>query len=165
MIRTNLDNVGISRTLKPLHEQHQATPYAIFLDPTAPKTIYGGMVVRRTGEDTVTIYDGTSATARPFGLAALDHNADIDDMDGLTNVPFAVWQGGPDAYFEINAPAFDTAATWTVPTNGTRQLVYSTAAGLLTTVADGVPVAELIEVVSASRIIIRLMSFDNAAIA
>lgn len=165
MIRTTLDNVTVKRTCKPLHEQHQATPYAIHLDDAAPQTIYSGMVMARTGEDTVDLYDGTSATVRPFGLAALDYNTDINDMDGLSDVPFAVWLGGPDAFFQINAPAFDTGATWAVPTDGTRQLVYANADGELTTVADGEPVAELIEVVSASRIVIRLWPFAANAVA
>jgi len=157
MYRVSLDNVGARRTCRPLYERHQATPYATFLDPTETDDIYSGMVLMRTGADTVALYDGTSATAKPFGLSALDKNAVINDLDGLNIKPWAVWIGGSDAFFTIDAPAFDDTASWAVPTDGTRELVYATSAGKLTTVVDGDPIAELIEVVSDSRIIVRLL--------
>jgi len=159
MYRVSLDNVGARRTCRPLYEKHQATPVATFLDAAEAGVIYSGMVLMRTGADTVGLYDGTSATKLPFGLSALDKNTVINDLDGLNIKPWAVWIGGPDAMFTIDAPAFDDGATWAVPTDGTRQNVYATSLGKLTTVADGAIVAELIEVVSTSQIIIRLLSF------
>ena len=165
MIRVSLDNVGAHRTCVPVYEQHQATPYPIFLDEAETGDIYSGMALARTGEDTVGIYDGTSGTMRPFGIAALDRNSVINDMEGLSSIPFAVWIGGADAFFEVRSPAFDDGATWAVPTDGMTQLVYATSGGVLTTVANGVPLAELIEVVSATRIIIRLQPGAQAAIA
>jgi len=157
MFRVSLDNVAARRTCRPLYERHQATPYSTFLDANETDDIYSGMVMYRTGADTVALYDGTSATKKAFGLSALDKNDVIDDIAGIGIKPWAVWIGGNDAFFTIDAPAFDTGATWTVPTDGTKQLVYATSAGKLTTVADGDIIAELIDVVSATRIIIRLL--------
>ena len=156
MYRVSLANVSVHRTLTPLYEKHQATPIAVFLDPAETDDIYSGMVMQRTAATTVGLYDGTSAAAIPFGLSALDKNAKINDLDGLDIKPWSVWQGGPDAYFTIKAPAFDDAQSYSVPTNGTRTPLYANAAGQITSVANGVIVAELIEVVSASQLIIRL---------
>ncbi len=108
MYRVSLANVAARRTCRPLYERHQATPYATFLDEAETGEIYSGMIVYRTGEDTVALLDGASATAKPFGLSALDKNDVINDLDGLNINPFAVWIGGPDAVFTIDAPAFDT---------------------------------------------------------
>lgn len=163
--RVTMANVGAHRTCRPVYEQYQATPYPIFLDATETRDVYSGMALSRTGEDTVKLYDGTSATARPFGLAVLDRNAVINDMEGLSSVPFSVWLGGPNAFFEIASPAFDATATWSVPTDGSRKLVYATSTGKLTTVVDGEPFAELIDVVSATKIIIRLWPFAANAVA
>jgi len=157
MFRVSLDNVAARRTCRPLYERHQATPYATFLDAAVTADIYSGMVLYRTGANTVAPYDGTSATKKAFGLSALDKNAVINDLDGLNIKPWAVWIGGNDAFFTIDAPAFDTTASWSVPTDGTQQKVYATSTGKLTTVADGDIIAELIEVVSSTRIIIRLL--------
>lgn len=156
MFRVSLSNVSAQRTCTPLYEKHQATPHATFLDAAETADIYSGMVVRRSGADTVRLYDGTSASELPWGLAALDRNDIIDDMNGLNANPFAVWIGGPDAMFTIDSPAFDTAGTYAVPTDGTRQLLYATSAGKITSVVNGVAIAELMEVVSSTRIVIRL---------
>jgi hypothetical protein len=160
MYRVSLDNVSAQRTCSPLHEKHQATPYATFLDADETADIYSGMVMARSGEDVVSLAAG--GTTIPFGLAALDRNAVINDMEGQTSVPFAVWIGGPDAFFEIMAPAFDSGQTYAVPTDGTQQLLYSNTDGELSSVASGAPVAELIEVVSSSKIIVRLIADPSA---
>jgi len=159
--RVSLANVAARRTCRPLYERHQATPYATFLDEAETDDIYSGMVVYRTGADTVALLDGASATAKPFGLSALDKNSVINDLDGLNINPWAVWIGGSDAVFTIDAPAFDDSVSWVVPTDGSRQKVYAgtgAATGKLTTTSTTAgAVAELIDVVSDSRIIVRLL--------
>jgi hypothetical protein len=161
MFRVSLENATAKRTCKPLYEQHQATPVATFLDADEAGDIYSGMVMTKTGPDEYSVCDG--ATQQPFGLAALDKNDVIDDITGIGLNVFAVWQGGPDAYFIVDAPAFDDAQTYTVPTDGTRVPLYAGTGGAKgkLTPADpgaGLAVAELIEVVSAGRIIVRLFS-------
>jgi len=94
MFRVSLDNVAARRTCRPLYERHQATPYSTFLDANETDDIYSGMVMYRTGADTVALYDGTSATKKAFGLSALDKNDVIDDIAGIGIKPWAVWIGG-----------------------------------------------------------------------
>lgn len=156
MKRVSLSNVHAQPTCTPTHEKHQATPYACFLDPSENKNIYSGMVMMRSGAETVKVYDGSSATALPFGIAALERNEDIDDLRELNGNMFAVWIGGPDAFFTVRAPAFDVTKSYAVPTNGTRTLLYANANGQITSEADGVAIGELINVLSDNEIEIRL---------
>lgn len=163
MYRTTLANAALKRTCTPLHEKHQATPFATFIDPAETSTsIYSGMVAAKTGPDVVSVCDG--ATVAPFGLFALDRNAGINDLDGMDMEIFAVWIGGPDAYFTIDAPAFDDTQTYAVGTAGVRVPLYAGtggAKGKLTSASPGGnarAVAELVQVVNASRIIVRLDS-------
>lgn len=158
MFRVSLDNVSAHRTCTPLHEKHQATAYATFLSDTETGDIYSGQVMAKNGEDTVRRADADDTAI--VGLAALDRNPTIDDTEGLGSVPFAVWQGGPDAYFEVDAPAFDETQAYAVPTDGTRVLLRANATGQLSSLGTltGPAVAELIEVVSATRIIVRLLA-------
>ena len=73
-----------------------------------------------------------------------------------------VWVLGPDAEFEILAPAFDTAATWTDAGGGAETLIYAYISGAkrgqLVTGAGAtigtVPVARLVKVNSATKITI-----------
>jgi hypothetical protein len=164
MIRLDVNNVTAQRTCTPLYERHQATPLANHtIDATETGDIYSGMVVARTGATTVGLADGT---VKPLGLAAIDRNDVIDDFNGLDSayVPIAVWVGGPDAVFEITSPAFDDQQTYTVPTNGTRELLYANASGQLSSVSSGEAVAELFQVVSDTKIIVRLLPLGvNAA--
>src|SRR5438477_10577033 len=106
MFRVKLSSVFAHRTARPLHEQHQATPLGTFLDPNESGVIYSGMVATKSGPDLVRICDGNADD--PFGLFALDKNTVIDDTEGQDQLLFAVWQGGPDAYFKIDAPAWKT---------------------------------------------------------
>lgn len=159
MIRLNdLANVGARRTCTPLYEQHQATPVATFLDPAETDDVYSGFVMTKTGPDVVSVMDSAVGTHQPFGLAALDRNDVIDDLQGIGGNQFAVWVGGPDAQFTIDAPAFDTNQSYTVPTDGSRAYLYcgtGAAKGKLTSTASGPICAELLQVVSATRIIVR----------
>ena len=173
MIRVSLTNAFAKRTLRPLLEKHQATPLGINLLSTESGDIYSGMVAALTKEaggtaGVVEIADNTSSTDEIFGLFALDKNAVINDLDGQAAdmKPFAVWQGGPDAYFRIDDPAFETdsqtydvgtplfvsnngklcAATGGAITAGTNQV------GIVTEVPAG-----------GTRLIIRITSPNNAA--
>lgn len=153
-------NVGVHRTCTPLYEKYEATPYNTFLDPTETQNIYSGQVVYRTGADTVALYNGTSGTAKPFGLAAFDRNPNIDDLSQVGINAVSVWLGGENAFFTIGAPAFDSNQSYVVPTNGSRQYLYANAIGQITTDnngGDATPVAELIDVLGATQIVIRLV--------
>lgn len=161
MFRTTLANVTAQRTCKPLYEQHQATPVATFLKSTEVGSVYSGMVATKSGPDEVRICDGNADDA--FGLFALDSNPVIDDLQGLDVYPFAVWQGGPDAYFVIDAPAFDTTQSYTLVDGEAVPLYAGTgsAKGKLTSASPGgnaQPIAELIQVVSSTRIVVRLFA-------
>lgn len=167
---TNINNVSAHRTCLPLYERYQATPWTTFLDPNESENIYTGMVMYRTGPDTVALLDGALSNGRAFGLSALDRNPSIDDYVNTQNNSWACWVGGVNAAFTLSAPAFDTSASYTVPTNGTRQYLYPVSSptgtqlkGQLTTVqgtsgtAGYVPVAELLDVLGPTQIVIRLI--------
>ena len=153
MIRVSLANAFAHRTLRPLHEKHQATPVAVTLDSAETGDIYSGMVATLTSTGTVEICNGT--TQVPYGLFALDRNDTINDLDGQPSdlAPFAVWQGGPDAYFRVDAPAFDTTQTYTV-----GDKLYADAAGLISDQlnTDAVAIGRVVEVVSSTRLIIQV---------
>jgi len=122
----------------------------------------------RTGPDTVALLGSSAANstaARPFGLAALDRNANIDDVTQVGVNAWAVWLGGSNAFFTLTAPAFDTTASYAVATTVARVYLYVNAnqAGQLTSVQGSnqyaIPVAELIDVLSPNQTVIRLI--DN----
>jgi hypothetical protein len=102
----------------------------------------------------------------PFGLFNNFINGDMDDLGGGTEI--GVWVGGRDSVFEVLAgpTASETplaTVTWT-GLNATRGGVrlYSDASGRLTNVvpAGGSQyiVAQLIEAVSNSKIIVQLVT-------
>lgn len=165
MYRVSLDNVTVHRSCVPLYAHRQATPMDFFIDDAETGDIYSGMVLARTGEGTVGLHDGTSATQKPLGLAAIDRNAVINDMEGHASVPFAVWVGGPDAVFEIRTPAFDDGQAYAVPTDGSRALLYANTTGQITSDATGNvggAVAELLEVPDAETIVVRVIPPGSA---
>jgi hypothetical protein len=163
MIRTYLSNDYIKRTIRPLYAWTQATPKPCFLDPnwTRSVPIWPGMGFVRTGGDLVTLagsnaaqmnsaytmygtagtasngsYTATSALGTPpiYGLGALYVGGDgIDELLYAGINAFAVWVLGPDAEFEILAPAFDPTSTWTDPPPATfgGSSVYGSGAGLI----------------------------------
>lgn len=153
MFRVSLANAFAKRTLRPLLEKHQATPVSVSLDSSATDPIYSGMVASLTSDGTVVISDGSNA----FGLFALDANDIINDLDGQPSDlrPFAVWQGGPDAYFRVDAPAFDTSASGTYEP-GAALRVADDGSGKLTVDGTGTVVGQVIEVVSGTRLVIRV---------
>lgn len=172
MFYTPITNVSQKRTLRPLYAQHQATPYGGFLDSAWNRAvdIYPGMVMTKLGGENFTLCNG-GATMKPFGLSALfvAPTLGIDEVKPTNTNLFTVWVGGADAVFEILAPAFDTTATWTVPTDGSRKLLYVTNTthslkqGLLSPTTGSTvgtdAIAELIDVVGTSKIIVRLNRF------
>jgi hypothetical protein len=95
-----------------------------------------------------------------YGLFALDYNAVINDLDGQPSgtAPFAIWQGGPDAYFRIDSPAFNTAGSLTVGV-----FMYPDSAGKLAVTGQSSatnaesPAAQIVEAVSATRLVIRVL--------
>jgi hypothetical protein len=191
MIRTYLSNDYVKRTIRPLYSWTQATPKACFLDPNWQRSvpIWPGMGFVRTGGDLVTLAgansvqmnsatmvgsahsgnagsDVTALAVPVYGLGALYVGGDgIDELLFAGINTFAVWVLGPDAEFEILAPAFDATQSWTDPTDGsgaalvavstagTNQgmLVPSTGAGSTTTTS---PCARLLKVNSSTKITI-----------
>ena len=164
-------NVGVHRTCTPLYEKYEATPYNTFLDPSDTTNIYSGMVMYRTGPDTVANAGSvvTVTGAKPFGLSALDRNPNIDDVTQVGINAWAVWLGGSNAFFTLTAPAFDTTQAYNVLTTGARTLLYTNANGQVTAVSGtagtlgAVPVAELIDVISPTQITVRLVPFGATA--
>ena len=162
-------NVGVHRTCTPLYEKYEATPYNTFLDPADTNNIYSGMILQRTGPDTVGLAIA-SGSGKPFGLSCLDRNPNIDDVSQVGINAWAVWLGGSNAFFTLTAPAFDTTKAYTVNTDGTRTLLYTASGTGQVTSTSGaastlgaVPVAELIDVVSPTQIVVRLVPFGATA--
>lgn len=163
MLRTPLNLNYLKRTIRPLFANTQATPKPVLLDPAWDKSvdIYPGMALMKTTGNNVTLLN---ATGVPYALAAF-FEAPVLGITEITNQGVnaaAAWVLGPDAEFEILAPAFDTSVAWTDPGDGTIVLVsaYNSTAkrGQLcpagTAGANAVPIARLISVVSASKIVI-----------
>src|ERR1700756_4109443 len=184
MFRPTIANPAQKRTLRPVYAQHQATPYGGFLDPSWARTfdiLPGSVVSRLTAEVFTPFTTGSSGTtvsatpvlpsanAKPFGLAALfvAPSLGIDEVTATGTNLFTVWNGGPDAVFEILAPAFDTAANWSGlnPTDGGRTLLTANNVGLLTPTGanNANAVAELVDVESTDVILVRLNPFNFAS--
>lgn len=169
---SSVANVGVHRTCTPLYEKYEATPYNTFLDPADTTNIYTGMVMYRTGPDMVqNAGSGASVVnGKPFGLSAMDRNPNIDDITQVGVNTWAVWLGGSNAFFTVTAPAFDTTQAYSITTSGTRTILYTASgtgqltsvSGVATTLAS-VPVAELIDVISPTQIVIRLIPFGATA--
>lgn len=198
----NLANKYQKRTCRPLYANTQATPYAASLAstfrdtdgslklpgasddaPLANRTaaaytskgsLLPGMVaVRVKGTETISIATGNNSAEQPFGLLANFVGGDLDEGfsgDSLQN-QVGVWRG-PDAVFEILAPAFDdtgagssggqslTTALGTVGDLGTNVLLYGGDDGRLVSFSSPgsrVAVCRLVERVSSSRIIVDLL--------
>ena len=156
MYKVPVDNVVVKRSCTPLYEYHQATPNHVFLDEDEEKDVYSGMVMYRTGPETVAVFTGQE-NAVPMGLAALDRNSDIDDTDGVRTRAFAVWTGSADAEFEVTTPAFDDGEITDSP-SGEPIALYADGDGKLTTDdTNSPPVAQLLEVVNDHKIRVSLL--------
>jgi hypothetical protein len=172
MLRTRLAKSYIKRTIRPLYGWTQATPKSCFLDPAWDRSvnIFPGMVMMKTAGENVTLINGTGL---PYGLSGLYVGGDgIDEpLDAGINA-FAVWVLGPDAEFEILAPAFDTTSIGglTPASNGTEDLLYAGTTGatrgmLVASGASGAsakPVCRLLKVNSPTKITIGGLSASGA---
>jgi hypothetical protein len=162
VLRTSLAKAYIKRTIRPLYGWTQATPKSCYLDPAWDRSvdIYPGMVAMRTSGENYTLIN---ATGVPAGLIGLYVGGDgIDEVEEQGVNAFAVWTLADDAEFEVLSPAFDTTASWADPGNGTDLLIHAQTAGANrgklvpagTVGASTAPVARLIKVVSATKIIV-----------
>lgn len=160
MLRTSLSKAYIKRTIRPLYGWTQATPKSCFLDPAWDRSvdIWPGMAMMKTAGENYTLLNGTGV---PAGLCGLYIGGDgIDEVEEAGVNVLAVWVLGPDAEFEVLAPAFDTTQTWTDPGNGTDLLIHASTTGANrgklvpagATNASAAPVARLIKVNSATKI-------------
>jgi hypothetical protein len=162
MIRTTPDKVYIKRTIRGLYHMSQATPKGMLLDAAWDRSvhIYPGMCAMKTTGDNVTLLNGTGV---PYGLFGVYIGGDgIDEILNSGSNACPVWVMAPDAEFEILAPAFDTAQTWTDPGDGTIVLVHASTTGanrgkLVPAGAANAstrPVGRLLKVVSSSKIVV-----------
>lgn len=159
MFMVPISNPHLKRTIRPLYAHHQATTWAGFLDPDRDTSveILPGTVMARKGKEVFTPYTGAAGQV-PFGLSAffVSTTLGVDEVTDSGSNTFTCWVGDGTALFEILAPAFDTSATWNDA--GTQPILLTgNAEGRLTpagaTTANAI--AELIEVVSPSKITVR----------
>jgi hypothetical protein len=162
MFRPPISNPALKRTIRPIYAQHQATTYGGFLDPNWNRSfdILPGTVMTRVSKE---IFAPWSTGKVPFGLSALfvAPSLGVDEVTATGTNLFTVWVGGPQAVFEILAPAFDPApasswATEAAKAGGTA-LLKANATGQLTTggvAADAI--AELVDVPTVDKILIRM---------
>lgn len=171
MFKVPSSNPSIKRTCRGLYTFTQATPWSGFLDESWDHSydIFPGTVMRRVGNgDLFLPYTGAAGT-KPFGLSALFDapRFGVSEVTDPTLNAWAVWVGGEQALFEILAPAFDVDADWPDldPQVGAQTMLTANEHGLLTPegVTEYNTVAELIEVRSTNKIIVRLNRFDIAA--
>ena len=169
MFYAPINNPALKRTIRPIYAQHQATTYAGFLDPNWNRSfdIYPGTVMCRLTKEIFTPYVG-SGNQKPFGLSAffLSPQLGVDEVTATGTNLYTVWVGGEQAEFEILAPGFDQTANWTSAnvTDGGYQLLTATNQGLLTPtgVNNGNAIAELIDVESTDKILIRMNRYSFA---
>ena len=172
MFRPPLSNPAQKRTLRPLYANHQATPWGGFLDPDLDVNfdIYPGTVMQRVYGEVFAPYTGAAGTT-PFGLSALFVNTggynghEVNEVTGSGTGLFTVWVGGNQAVFEILAPAFDTDADWPEVTGPGQYMLTANSEGQLTPagVNAGNAIAELIDIPSTDKIVIRLNNYDPLA--
>lgn len=166
MFYAPISNPALKRTLRPVYAQHQATPKGGFLDPNWNRSfdIYPGTVMTRLTKEIYTPYVG-SGNQKPYGLSAffVAPQLGVDEVTATGTNLFTVWVGAEQAELEILAPGFDQTANWTAAnvTDGGYQLLTATNQGLLTPtgVTEANAIAELIDVESTSKILIRLNRF------
>jgi hypothetical protein len=177
MFRTSLATAYLKRTFRPLYGWTQATPKSGYLDPVWARTValYPGFALTKTvGNNYAPLGTANSSgnkaaqTCAGF-LGQWVGGAGIDELLESGVNALSVWTLGPDAEFEVLAPAFDavTGGSWAtadvVGNDGVDKLIYDyvdTVPGQLClsngsggTVSTN-PVARLIQVESTSTIII-----------
>lgn len=149
MIRVPIDNVGLTRTIKP---EYPGLPWGVQLHPEWDKSIdiVPGTVMARIDGETVAPYGQKFGTVTdvanqvPFGLAALFCAPKLGVDETKASNDFTVWVGDSESVFRVLKGAYDETATWTLPGDGSKTFVYANADAQLTTVAAGAPVGTLI---------------------
>lgn len=132
-------------------------------------TLQGGLVpgtvmIKGAGE-AMKVASGANVAERAAGLLANFVGGTLDDIKDENQI--GVWYG-PGSQFELLTPAFDDtglAAAYAAATPGAPVLLYANAEGRLaqpTALVGGVvgaklPIAELVERTSASKIAIKLL--------
>lgn len=168
MFRPPLSNPAQKRTLRPLYANHQATPWGGFLDPDLNVNfdILPGTVMQRLYGEVYAPYVGAAGTV-PFGLSALfvAPNLGVNEVSSTGTGLFTVWVGGDQSVFEVLAPAFDTEADWPTVTGPARTMLTANAQGRLTPTGANAEniIAELIDIPSPDKIVIRLNRVDFSA--
>ena len=165
MLRTRLDRVDLQRTVRPLYGWTQATPKSGFIatdengDYNFTVDVYPGMVFGHAGGETFDLVSEIGAGASDLGLIAqFIGGAGVDEVRDEGIGAIAIWSLGPDAEFEVLAPAFVEGMV----AADEGSLLYAEAAdnanaGKLGLTADlSTPttkaVARLLEVISPTRI-------------
>lgn len=194
----NLANKYQKRTCRPLYANTQATPYAanltadyrvdgaleiasvqpaVIVTGSKGSLLPGQVVYREKDSEKVKVATNAAVSAKqkPFGLLANFVGGDLDEGfsgDSLQN-SVGVWRG-PDAVFEILAPAFDDTGEGSDYGGslddaignagvGGEVLLYAGEDGRLValdggeTAANFSPVARLVEKVSSTRIVVDLI--------
>jgi hypothetical protein len=176
----NISAANQQRTLRALYAQTQAYPYAAVLSAntygtagtstgsfskgsgTAPGTagngpIFPGMVAALAPAGEVVCVSVGGAALSPFGLFGNFIGGEFDEVGDFTEV--GVWRG-PAAVFEVLSPAFNSNITSADEDTDTNRKLSADANGLLndSAVDSGLAVARLIDYVSASKIVIELLS-------
>lgn len=166
MLRVPLSNPHLKRTIRPLYANHQATPWGGFLDPDYDPATDGEIL---PGTPLTRVYGEVFAPAtagRIFALSALfvAPSLGVNEMTASGTNLFTGWTGGPDAVFEILAPAFDPAvAELNVGEPGSPAgapvFLKGAKVGNKALLAPGGAVGsciELIDVVSPTKIVVRI---------
>lgn len=171
MLRTTLDKAYLKRTIRPLYGWSQATPVHTYLDPNWDRSvnIWPGMAMKFSTSGSHAA-DGEQVTLVAasgdfcYGLSALYIGGDgIDEVADQGVNSMALWVMGPDAQFEVLAPAFDTALSWTTASGPVLISAYTSAAGTSlqgklaiagTSNTLTAPLARLIRVESTSKLLI-----------
>ncbi len=177
MFRTQLATNYLKRTVRPLYGWTQATPKSGYLDPawTRSVAIYPGYVLTKTVGNNYTLIGSapteTATGQQPAGLVGQwIGGAGIDELLESGVNALSVWVLGPDAEFELLAPAFDNLySNWAAADSGegVDTLVYAVTSGssqgqvcLSSASGAGIgsvstnPVARLVQVESTNSIII-----------
>ena len=162
MLRTTLANAHVKRSFRPLYGWDQMTPKGMVLDPAWDRSvnIWPGMVAMKTAGENVTLLNGTGVPYGFFGTFIGGEGIDEVLEQGVNSV--GVWVMAADAEAEVTSGGFDADQTWTDPGNGTITLVHASTTGanrgkLVPAGASNAstrPIARLLKVVSATKIII-----------
>lgn len=162
MLRVPLAKAYLKRTIRPIYGWTQATPKSQFLDPAWDNSvpIFPGMAMMKTLGESVTLLN---ATGQPMGLSAFYEGGDgIFEISEQGVNACAVWVLGPDAEFEVLAPAFDDSLSWVDPGTGVVTLIGAYTSGVKrgrlcpmgTSGASAKPIAKLAKINSTSKLTI-----------